>query len=274
MSSFLEQVQEAAAFLRDKRREKPQVGLILGSGLGDLVQEVEEAVTIPFAGIPHFARSTVEGHAGTVVLGHLEGRPVMVLQGRLHAYEGWEMRQVVLPVYVMRQLGVELLLITNAAGGLNPDFQPGDLMVIRDHLNLTGHSPLAGENHPELGPRFPDLSQAYDARERELLLAVAAQEGIAVHEGVYAGILGPNYLTKAELRMLILMGADALGMSSVPEVMAAAHCGLKVAAISCITDMAIPEQLVPPTHEQVLQTAEKAKGSFQRLVKRYIQAAG
>ncbi|SMP29551.1 purine-nucleoside phosphorylase [Laceyella tengchongensis] len=252
---------------------KPVIGLILGSGLGDLANEIEDAVVVPYKEIPHFPESTVEGHAGQLVIGTLAGKPVVAMQGRFHFYEGYSQQEVVFPVYVLKALGVKCLIATNAAGGMNPAFLPGDLMVITDHLNFTGANPLIGPNDDELGPRFPDMSQAYTPALRELAHRVADKLGTRLQQGVYAGVSGPTYMTAAELIMLRRVGGDAVGMSTVPEVIAARHAGLDVLGISCITDMAVGEDLgsEPLTHEQVVEVANRTKPVFMNLIKGIVQ---
>ena len=276
--SYLEQIQEAARFVAERLNgQQPAVGLILGSGLGDLAEQVEDAIHIDYHEVPHFPVSTVEGHAGRFVAGTLEGKSVIVMQGRFHYYEGYPMKKVVFPVYVMKQLGVQSLVITNAAGGMNRSFQAGDLMLISDHLNMTGDHPLIGPNHSELGVRFPDMSEAYSreyrALAKELAKSVAGENGetLRLQEGVYAGISGPTYMTPAELKMLAKVGGDAVGMSTVGEVIAARHAGMEVLGISCITDMAIGEELEPLTHEQVVAVANRTKPKFIALVKAFVR---
>ncbi|ALS22756.1 purine-nucleoside phosphorylase [Paenibacillus naphthalenovorans] len=275
---YAEHIQESAQWISDRiDRRSLDIGLVLGSGLGDMAAQVEDAVTIPYERIPHFPVSTVEGHAGQFVIGRLEGKSVIVMQGRFHYYEGYSMKKVVFPIYVMKQLGVRSLVITNAAGGMNRTFQAGDLMLITDHLNMTGDNPLIGINHPELGPRFPDMSEAYNREYRALAKQISEQIGhernepVRLQEGVYAGISGPNYLHPAELTMLARLGGDAIGMSTVGEVIAASHAGLKVLGISCITDMAIGEELEPLTHEQVVAVANRTKPVFIELVCRFVR---
>ncbi|WP_048602215.1 purine-nucleoside phosphorylase [Rubeoparvulum massiliense] len=263
----LQMIQEAAKAIEGKVTLKPSVGLILGSGLGVLAEEIQNPVIIPYGEIPHFPVSTVEGHAGQLVIGELEGKNVIAMQGRFHYYEGYTQQEVTFPVYVMKALGVSHLFVTNACGGMNPHFAAGDLMIIADHINFTGNNPLIGPNHAELGVRFPDMSQAYDPSLRKLAKAVAKHEGIKVQEGVYAAISGPSYMTPAELIMLRHLGGDTVGMSTVPEVIVANHAGMKVLGISCITDMAIGEDLEPLTHEQVIAVANKTRPRFIRLVK-------
>lgn len=278
-TTYLQQLQEATAYLKQQLAgRQPVLGLILGSGLGDLADHVEEAVYIDFKDVPHFPESTVAGHAGRFVAGRLEGKEVLVMQGRIHYYEGYDMRQVVIPVYLMHLLGIAALVITNAAGGLNRGYQAGDLMLISDHLNLTGANPLVGPNHAELGVRFPDMSDAYTRSFRELAKQLAAQvqgadgEALTLREGVYSGISGPSYMTPAELNMLARIGGDAVGMSTVGEVVAASHARMKMLGISCITDMAIGDELEPLTHEQVMETAARAKPKFQALIRAFVRA--
>jgi purine-nucleoside phosphorylase len=276
--SYLEQIREAAAYIKSRLDDKtPQIGLILGSGLGDLAEQVENGLSIDYRDVPHFPVSTVEGHAGRFVAGTLEGKDVIVMQGRFHFYEGYAMRKVVFPVYVMRELGVRSLVITNAAGGMNRAFQAGDLMLIADHINMTGDNPLVGHNHAELGVRFPDMSEAYSRKYRELARKAAVEvkgedgEPLRLQEGVYCGISGPAYMTPAELTMLAKLGGDSVGMSTVAEVIAARHGGLDVLGISCITDMAIGEELESLSHEQVMAVSKRTKPKFQALVRAFLR---
>lgn len=276
--TYLQQIQEASNYIASRLGDrKPAIGLILGSGLGDLAEQVENPVHIDYHDVPHFPVSTVEGHAGRFIAGTLEDKPVIVMQGRFHYYEGYPMKKVVFPVYAMKQLGVKALVITNAAGGMNRSFRPGDLMLIGDHLNMTGDNPLIGRNHEELGLRFPDMSEAYNRQYRALARDLAKQipgddgQPFRLQEGVYAGISGPTYMTPAELKMLAKVGGDAVGMSTVGEVIAARHSGLKVLGISCITDMAVGEELEPLSHEQVVAVANKTKPKFIALVKAFVR---
>ncbi len=281
--SYYEQIQEAVAYVREKVVSNkfsvyfPKIGLILGSGLGDIGDLVEDPVYVKYSEIPHFPISTVEGHEGRFVLGMLEGKKVIVMQGRFHYYEGYSMKQVVFPVYVMQQLGVSSIVITNAAGGMNRSFKAGDILIIRDHLNMTGDHPLIGPNFSELGVRFPDMSNAYNPNYIDMIKRIANsiinEDGspLILQEGVYCGITGPTYMTAAELTMLAKVGGDAIGMSTVAEVIAAAHCGLKVLALSCITDMAIGEELEPVTHEQVISVANQTKPKLTKLVTGFIR---
>lgn len=259
--------EQASQYIQERINIKPKIGLILGSGLGVLADEIENAVYIPYGEIPGFPQSTVEGHAGRLVIGRLEGKEVIAMQGRFHYYEGYSLDLVTLPVRVMKKLGVEQILVTNAAGGINTRFSPGDLMIINDHINFTGRNPLIGPNDEQMGVRFPDMSQAYDAELRALAKEVAEELGISVQEGVYVGVVGPSYETPAEIRMLRTLGADAVGMSTVPEVIVAVHSGMKVLGISCISNMAAGILDQPLNHEEVVATAEQVKEKFLKLVK-------
>lgn len=267
MEKLLKKIHEAKDYISSKLTFSPEVGLILGSGLGDLADEIEAPVVIDYKDIPHFPVSTVEGHAGKLVVGKLQGKQVVAMKGRFHFYEGYTMQEITFPVRVMKALGVKSLIVTNACGGLNPHLYAGALMIINDHINLMGTNPLIGNNYDELGPRFPDMSTAYDKDLIELAHKVAKAQDIETKEGVYIGISGPNYFSKAELKMVTLMGADALGMSTVPEVIVAKHGNMKVLGISCVTDMAIPEELESISHEQVMEMANQTKPRFIKLVK-------
>ncbi|SFX03131.1 purine-nucleoside phosphorylase [Thermoactinomyces sp. DSM 45891] len=264
--NMIQRIQEAKEYISSKTNQTYPFGLILGSGLGDLADKVENKVIIKYDEVPHFPVSTVEGHAGQLVLGTLAGKQVIAMQGRFHFYEGYSQQDVTFPVRVMKALGVETVLVTNAAGGMNADFHAGDLMIITDHINMTGSNPLIGPNFAELGPRFPDMSTAYTPELVQVAKRVAADLGVTVQQGVYAGISGPTYMTPAELIMLRNMGGDAIGMSTVPEVIVARHAGMKVLGITCITDMAIGESLEPLTHEQVVEVANRTKPIFMNLV--------
>lgn len=259
-------IDESAAYIASLTPLRPEIGLILGSGLAVIGEDMEDAVTIPYRDIPHFPDSTVEGHAGELVVGKLQGRAVALMRGRFHMYEGYEPERTALPVRVMKELGARTLLVTNAAGGVNLNFEPGDLMIISDHLNLTGRNPLAGPNDNSLGVRFPDMSDAYARRLRGIAKETAAALNIPVQEGVYAGMLGPNYETPAEIRMLRALGADAVGMSTVPEVIVARHSGLEVIGISCISNMAAGILDQPLSHDEVMETTDKVKAKFIQLV--------
>ncbi|MBX6395062.1 MAG: purine-nucleoside phosphorylase [Alicyclobacillaceae bacterium] len=266
-----EWVWQVAEALRKKVSRQPRVALILGSGLGDLAESFADAVAIPYADIPEFPVSTVVGHAGRLVFGRLGEVPVVAMQGRFHLYEGYTPEQVAFPVRVLRALGAEILIVTNAAGGIHWDFRPGDLMLIRDHLNLTGKNPLVGPNDDALGPRFPDMSAAYDRDLLELARRVGRDLGIPLKEGVYAGLLGPTFETPAEIRMLRMLGADAVGMSTVTEVIAARHAGMRVLGISCISNMAAGILDQPLTHEEVIETGKRIRKTFEQLVTQIVK---
>lgn len=259
-------IQEAADYIRAKSGIRPEIGLILGSGLGILADLIQDGISIPYQDIPHFPVSTVEGHEGELLLGTIEGRAVVMMKGRFHMYEGYGPQLTAFPVRVMKQLGIQSLLVTNAAGGVNTSYEAGDLMVISDHLNLTGQNPLIGPNDAGLGVRFPDMSKAYSRRLREIAKQTANQQGFSLQEGVYAGLLGPNYETPAEIVMLRTLGADAVGMSTVSEVIVARHAGIEVLGFSCITNMAAGILDQPLSHGEVMETAEKVREQFLKLV--------
>ena len=253
------QFEEAAQAVRAQTKQTPTIGLVLGSGLGALADAVENADVIPVGGIPHWPPSTVEGHAGRLVVGQLEGQTVLVQQGRAHYYEGHSMQQSTLPVRVMQLLGIQTLIVTNAAGAIHPDYRPGDLMLITDHINfmgMAGLSPLRGPNDPSLGPRFPDMSRAYDRDLRVLALKVAAEAGIGLQQGVYVCLGGPSFETPADLRFLRIAGADAVGMSTVPEVTVARHGGLRVMGVSGISNKANLDGSTETTHAEVLEAGK------------------
>lgn len=266
-----EKMKEVQQLIESRTQVKPTIGLILGSGLGVLADEIRDAVNIPYEEIPHFPVSTVEGHQGQLVIGQLNGKNVVAMQGRFHFYEGYSLEQVTFPIRVMKAMGVQTLIITNASGGINMDYEPGDLMIIKDHLNLTGRNPLIGPNQDAFGVRFPDMSTAYDPEYQELAHKVARENGIDVQEGVYVGLTGPTYETPAEIRMLRILGADAVGMSTVPEVIVACHGGIRVLGISCISNMAAGILPQPLSHSEVMETAEKVKTTFLRLMRGIIE---
>lgn len=259
-------IQEAVAFIAPHLKVQPQVGLILGSGLGVLADAIENPVYIPYDSIPHFLKSTVEGHAGRFVVGTLNGVQVMAMQGRFHYYEGYSQRDITFPVRVMKALGIDTLIVTNAAGGVNTTFSPGDLMLIEDHINFSGSNPLIGPNEDDLGPRFPDMSSAYTPALLTLARRVGEAQGLQLRSGVYMFFSGPTYETPAEVRMARIVGADAVGMSTAPEVIVAAHMGMKVLGISCITNMAAGILAQPLHHGEVVETAERVRGNFIRLI--------
>ena len=243
-----------------------EVALILGSGLGSLADTFEEPVAIPYAEIPHFPLSTVEGHKGQLVFGQFGGKRAVAMQGRFHFYEGWELEQVTFPVRVFSKLGCGVLVVTNSSGGINVDWSAGDLMLIRDHINLTGVNPLRGENEARFGVRFPDMSDAYDLTYRRQIMRLARELGIELRTGIYAGVQGPSYETPAEVTMLRRLGGDAVGMSTVPEVIVANHCGMRVIGISCITNMAAGVSDHRLTHEEVTETAAATRERFSTLL--------
>ncbi|MFD1176287.1 purine-nucleoside phosphorylase [Paenibacillus puldeungensis] len=259
-------IREAAEYIRSRSEVSPKVGLILGSGLGVLADHIEQAVSIPYHDIPHFPQSTVEGHAGELLIGTVQNTPVVLMKGRFHMYEGYGPELTAFPVRVMKELGVKTLLVTNAAGGVNMSYSPGDLMLISDHINLTGKNPLIGPNDAELGVRFPDMSQAYSRNLRQLANRIAGEKGISLQQGVYAGLLGPTYETPAEIRMLRTLGADAVGMSTVSEVIVARHAGLEVLGISCISNMAAGILDQPLSHNEVIETTDRVREKFLSLV--------
>ncbi len=261
---------EAAQAVQRIVARTPEVAVILGSGLGALAEEVSSDAIIAYDEIPHFPRPSVEGHAGRLVVGTLEGRSVAVMQGRAHFYEGYTMAEVVFPVRVLHALGARVLVVSNAAGGLNRQWRAGDLMVISDHINFMGANPLVGPNEAEMGPRFPDMSEAYDKDLVALAEAAALDLRISLRKGIYVGVSGPSYETPAELRMLARWGADAVGMSTVHEVIAARHAGMRVLGLTAITDMATGEVVAPVSHEEVLAVARELEPRFVRLVRRIV----
>ncbi|MGE6258903.1 purine-nucleoside phosphorylase [Heyndrickxia sporothermodurans] len=263
-------IEQTVAFLKDQYVTSPKIGLILGSGLGVLANEIENPVKIKYEDIPNFPVSTVEGHEGQLVFGNLSGKEVVAMQGRFHYYEGYPFDQVTYPVRVMKELGVEVLVVTNAAGGVNKDYEPGDLMIIADHINNMGSNPLIGPNDAKFGARFPDMSEAYDKKLRLIAKDVASSLNIRIQEGVYVGNTGPTYETPAEVRMIRTMGGDAVGMSTVPEVIVARHSGLKVLGISCISNMASGILDQPLTHDEVIETTEKVRADFLKFVKEIV----
>jgi purine-nucleoside phosphorylase len=267
MLELAAQIAEAAATIRAGWDVVPRAGLILGTGLGDLASHIEVHATWDYAEIPHFAVSTATSHRGRLIAGLLAGTPVLAMEGRVHAYEGYPLSQITLPVRVMKALGAELLIATNAGGGLNPQFATGDIMVIEDHINLMGVNPLIGVNDDRLGPRFPDMSCPYDPQLITRGLELARQADIVAHRGVFVAVLGPNLETRAEYRFLRLIGADIVGMSTVPEVIVAVHAGLRVMAFSIVTDMCLPDALHAVDVAQIVAVAKKAEPKLRTLIK-------
>lgn len=267
---MLMKIQETADFLRSKMTTNPKTGIILGTGLGNLATQITEKNEIPYQIIPNFPVSTVEGHSGKLIFGKLGGVDVLAMQGRFHFYEGYDMKQVTFPVRVMNALGIETLLVSNASGGVNPDFEIGDLMIITDHINLFPEHPLRGKNYSELGPRFPDMSDAYS---KELIIKakeIAARHNIKVVEGVYVGTTGPTYETPSEYKYFRTIGGDAVGMSTVPEVIVANHAGMRCFGISIITDLGVPGKIVEVTHEEVQQIGNSAQPLMTLIMKELI----
>lgn len=266
---MLEQIQETVAFLRKEMHTFPETAIILGTGLGSLAEEITGKYEIKYQNIPNFPISTVEGHSGKLIFGKLGNKDIMAMQGRFHYYEGYSMKEVTFPIRIMRELGIKTLFVSNASGGTNPDFEIGDLMIITDHINFFPEHPLRGKNIP-YGPRFPDMSEAYD---RELILkanAISAEKGIKVQHGVYLGTQGPTFETPAEYRMFRILGADAVGMSTVPEVIVANHCGIKVFGISVITDLGVEGKIVEVSHEEVQKAADAAQPKMTAIMRELI----
>lgn len=260
------EIRSATDYIKGLTNYKPEIGMILGSGLGILADEIENPITIPYNNIPHFAKSGAIGHANELVIGELMGKTVMAMKGRFHYYEGFTLDEVTFPVRVMKALGVENLIITNACGAINTSFNPGDLMLITDHINLVGTNPLIGPNNDELGTRFPDVSQVYNLDLRNIASKVAKEQNITLQEGIYAWWSGPAYETPAEIRMIRTLGADAVGMSTVPEAIVAIHGNMKVLGISCLTNMACGILDQPLSHDEVIEVASLAREKFIKLV--------
>jgi len=265
---MLKQIQETADYIRKRTDNfQPLAGIILGTGLGGLVKEIDIRFTIPYEEIPHFPVSTVEGHSGKLILGYIRQKPVIVLQGRFHYYEGYTMNQVVFPVRVMKNLGIAYLFLSNASGGVNPAFEVGDVMILNDHINMLPSNPLLGPNIAELGPRFPDMSEPYDKKLIASAQEIALRLGYKVHEGVYISVSGPCFETPAEYKLMRVVGGDAVGMSTVPEVIAARHMGLPCFAVSVITDLGVEGRIVEVTHADVIEAASKAEVKMTALFK-------
>ena len=266
MSTIMEDIHTAVKYIKSKSDITPKVGIVLGSGLGVYAEEIENKTIIPYEDIPGFYKTTVEGHKGQLILGEVRGVKVAAMQGRYHAYEGHEQAHVVLPTRVLKFLGCTHLILTNAAGGINPEYKPGDLVYIKDHLNLTGRNPLLGPNIEELGPRFPDMTNTYKLDTQELIIKAANNLGFKIKGGIYCGLLGPTYETPAEIKMLRSFGGDMVGMSTVPGAIAANHIGMNIAGISCITNMAAGMGDVELKHEDVKEVARVAMTKFSNLV--------
>lgn len=268
---MIKDIKNNAQIITDKLDYKPEIGLILGSGLGVMAEEIENPIYIDYAELENFPVSTVEGHTGRFVIGDLEDKKVIAMQGRTHYYEGYSMQELVMPVRIMKEVGIEKLILTNAAGGVNEEFKAGEFMIISDHINLMGDNPLIGENLAELGPRFPDMSEAYNKELIELAENVARENGIITRKGIYAAETGPSYETPAKIKYLRRIGADAVGMSTVPEVIAANHMGLGIVGVSCITNMAAGVLPQPLNHQEVVKIAEKVRPDFIKLMRGIIK---
>ena len=273
MNEYVRKIDEAAAYIKSQVKEIPPVAIILGSGLGKLGDQIENPQVLPYGEIPHFKTSTAMGHKGNLVFGTLNGKPVMAMQGRFHYYEGYTMQQVTFPIRVMKMLGIKLLILSNASGGMNTSFRVGDIMVIDDHINLFGTNPLIGQNIDELGPRFPEMSCAYDKKYVKLAFEVAEENNIHLQQGVYIGVTGPTFETPSEYKFFGKIGADAVGMSTVPEVIVARHMGLPCFALSIITDMGITisGEVEKPTHEEVQKAANAAEPRMTTIIKKMIE---
>ncbi len=266
MLHLAEKIAAATAFIQQRWPKPPQVGIILGTGLGNLASCIEAEAVIPYEEIPHFPRSTALGHRGQLVCGMLAGLPVVTMEGRFHVYEGYPQWQITLPVRVMKSLGISLLVVSNASGGMNPQYRSGDVMLIDDHIDLMTGNPLIGVNDDSLGPRFPDMSGPYDAELIERAIAIARRENFTAHRGVYVALMGPNYETRAEYRYLRKIGGDVVGMSTVPEVIAATHAGLRVLAISTVTNVCNPDSLIPTSGEEIISAAASAEHKVRTIV--------
>lgn len=267
MDDLSVKIAASVAGLQKKITAPPEIALILGSGLSTMAEDIEAKYYIPYMDIPHMPISTVEGHINQFVVGQLMGKKVIAMQGRFHYYEGYNLQEVTYPIRVIKQLGIEVLIVTNAAGGINKKFQVADLMLIEDHINLMGNNPLIGPNDSSMGPRFPDMNEAYNLKLRQIAENEAIKQGITLQKGVYAGLTGPTYETPAEVRYLRTIGADAVGMSTVPEVIVAKYLGIKVLGISCITNLAAGLLEQPLSHEEVMAVGIKVRDKFSRLIK-------
>lgn len=266
---MLERIQETAEFLRNRIHTNPETAIILGTGLGSLVGEITDKYEISYQDIPHFPISTVEGHSGKLIFGKLGNKDIMAMQGRFHFYEGYSMKEVTFPIRVMKDLGIQTLFVSNAAGGMNPNFEIGDLMIITDHINFFPEHPLRGKNIP-YGPRFPDMSEAYNKDLIQKADKIAEEKGIKVQHGIYLGTQGPTFETPAEYKMFHILGADAVGMSTVPEVIVANHCGIKVFGVSVITDLGVEGKIVEVTHEEVQKAADEAQPRMTTIMRELI----
>lgn len=266
MFEIRKQVEETVAAIRSRWTGTPKVGIILGTGLGGVAKNITDTVTFDYSELPNFAASTAMTHAGKLVCGKFNGMDVVAMEGRIHAYEGYSWKQITFPVRVMKALGADLLIVSNACGGMNPQYRQGDIMVIEDHINLMGGNPLVGVNDDSLGERFPDMCEPYTKSLIDAALAIGRKNGYAIHSGVYVGVLGPNLETRAEYRFLRGIGADAVGMSTIPEVLVAIHAGMRVLGLSIITDMCLPDALKPAVVEEIIRTANEAEPKLSQIV--------
>ncbi len=271
MQGLYDRIQESVRAVKTRWAHRPRVGIILGTGLGGLAEDIEVDETIPYEELPHFPRSTVESHAGRLVCGKLGGKVAVAMEGRFHAYEGYSLQQITFPVRVFRALGCEILVVSNACGGMNPQYAKGDLMVIEDHINLMNDNPLIGPHEDRIGPRFPDMCRPYDPELIALTQRVALEERIVCHKGVYVAVPGPNLETRAEYRFLRAMGADVVGMSTVPEVIVGVHGGMRNLGLSVVTDMCLPDALEPVRLEEIIATANTAEKKLRILVRRVLE---
>ena len=271
MDRLLKNIEEAKRYIQGETEIRPGIGIILGTGLGPLTEKIENKISIPYKKIPFFPETTMEMHAGNLILGEIGRKPVVVMQGRFHLYEGYDSPQITFPIRVMKALGIKILIESNIAGGMNPDYKPGDLVLIGDHINLMGGSPLVGPNDERLGPRIPDMSEPYDSKLMKLTEDIALEEKIPLKKGVYVGVVGPNLETKAEYRFLRGIGADLVGMSTVPEVIVAVHCGLRVLGISVVSDRCLPDALKPVNIKELIRVSVSAEPKLTHLVERVIE---
>jgi purine-nucleoside phosphorylase len=271
MKNIRQQLAETLPYIRQHSDAQPSIGIILGTGLGGLAKEIQVDKELDYSNIPHFPTSTVEFHAGKLIFGTLGGKSVVAMQGRFHFYEGYSMKQITYPVRVMKELGIHTMLISNACGGMNPGYKAGDLMIMEDHINLLGDNPLVGGNDEDMGPRFPDMSEPYSHELIALAEQIALDEGIKVQRGVYVAVAGPNLETRAEYRFLRTIGADVVGMSTIPEVIAATHAGIKVFGLSVVTDECFPDALKPANIEEIIETAAKAEPQLTYIMKTLIE---
>lgn len=270
VSEFRTKREEAYSYIRQQTDFEPDYLIILGSGLGNLADEIDAHDEIPYSDIPHFPESTVEGHEGSLLLGTLKGQNIAAMQGRFHYYEGYSMQQIAFPVRLVEQLGAGTLIVSNSCGGMDPNYKRGDIMLINDHINMLGDNPLIGPNDDELGPRFPDMSDPYTKELRDIAEQVALDEGIKMHEGVYLALSGPTMETKSEYRYLRMIGGDVVGMSTVPEVIAAVHMGMEVLGLSVVTDECVPHSLEPVSHEEIVAAAKVAEPKMTEIIKGFL----